>query len=196
MAARLARELNIPHISTGDIIRAAIRSGTELGNHVKKIVESGSLVSDELTVGLVKERLAEKDAQIGFILDGFPRTIPQADALKEISAIERVINFVLEESEIIRRLSGRRVHEASGRTYHVLFNPPTIEGKDDLTGEPLSTRPDDQIEAIKIRLQVYRDQTSPLIGYYGSENLIENLNAAQSPDQVFDQLLALTGPSA
>lgn len=196
MASRLAQTLNMPHISTGDIIRQAIRSGTKLGKQVKQLVDSGDLVPDDLTVELVKERLDHDDAQKGFILDGFPRTIPQADALKTISNIDLVVNFVLTEEEIVRRLSGRRVHPGSGRTYHILFNPPKIENKDDETGEPLETRPDDQVEAIRKRLEIYRSQTSPLIGYYQKLDLLKDLDASPGQEHVFNRLLEMTGRSS
>ncbi|KGE71074.1 adenylate kinase [Spirochaeta lutea] len=192
MASRLAHELTIPHISTGDIIRAAIQNGTELGLKVKRIVESGDLVPDDLTITLVQNRLAEKDADRGFILDGFPRTIPQAEALSQFSSVDKVINFDLEEDEIIKRLSGRRVHKASGRTYHVIYNPPKVDGKDDVTGEELSIRPDDQVDAIKNRLAVYEKQTAPLIKYYSDRNLLANLDARPAPDAVFQALTAIT----
>lgn len=193
MAGRLAQELGIPQISTGDIIRAAIRSQSPLGLRVKEIVESGGLVPDDLTINLVEERLKEEDARNGYILDGFPRTIVQADALGGLSKVELVINFVLSEDEIVKRLSGRRVHPASGRTYHVIFNPPKVEGKDDLSGEDLITRPDDQVDAIRTRLKVYQDQTSPLIGYYKREDLLVDLDASPAPDLVFQELLKLCG---
>lgn len=191
MATRLANHLAIPHISTGDIIRAAIQNGTELGLKVKRIVEAGDLVPDDLTIALVKDRLRAKDATDGFILDGFPRTIPQAEALHNISEIDRVVNFRLEEDEVIKRLSGRRVHKESGRTYHVIFNPPKVEGKDDVTGESLSIRPDDQVDSIKNRLTVYEKQTAPLIEYYSNKNLLVSLDARPEPDVVFADLISI-----
>ena len=188
MAVRLAQDLGIPQISTGDIIRAAIRNETELGKKVKVIVESGKLVPDDLTIALVKERLTQADAQKGFILDGFPRTIPQADALTAMSTIDKVINFALAEPEIVKRLSGRRVHKASGRTYHVLFNPPKQAGRDDLSGEELWQRPDDQEDAIRTRLKVYQDQTAPLTAYYQKLQLLLDLDASPDTDQVYAAL--------
>lgn len=191
MATRLAGHLSVPHISTGDIMRAAIRNETDLGKQVKAIVEGGGLVPDELTSNLVRERLAEADAQSGFILDGFPRTIAQAETLKDISLIDRAINFTLNDEEIVKRLSGRRIHKTSGRTYHVLFNPPKVEGKDDTTGEDLITRPDDQKDAIVKRLELYHEQTAPLIGYYEKEALLTSVDSRPSPDTVFENLLKI-----
>jgi len=188
MAVRLAQELGIPHISTGDIIRAAIRNATPLGIKVKTIVESGKLVSDELTNQLVKERLAQPDAAHGFILDGYPRTIPQANALAGMAELDKVINFVIGEDTVVDRLSGRRVHKASGRTYHLVYNPPKVAGKDDVTGEALWQRPDDQEDAIRTRLVVYRDQTEPLIAYYKARNLIADVDAEPEADKVYKAL--------
>ena len=188
MAVKLSQDLGIPQISTGDIIRAAIRNETELGKKVKILVESGKLVSDDMTIALVKERLAQPDAAMGYILDGFPRTIPQADALATMDKIDRVVNFELQVQEIVQRLSGRRVHKASGRTYHILFSPPKVTGKDDITGEDLIQRPDDQEDAIRTRLKVYDDQTAPLINYYMERRLLVNLDARPDADIVFKNL--------
>ena len=190
MASRLAENKAIPHISTGDMFRTAVNNQTELGKKAKAIMDAGDLIPDELTIELVKERLAEPDAQNGFILDGFPRTIPQADALAEIATIDRVVRFDLEDPEIVKRLSGRRVHKPSGRTYHVLFNRPKEEGKDDVTGEPLIQRPDDQEEAIRNRLVVYTRQTAPLIEYYEEKGTLVAVDALPSPDEVFEKLVA------
>ncbi len=195
MASRLSERIGIPHISTGDIMRAAIRNETALGKDVKTIVESGGLVPDNLTSELVKERLAEKDARNGFILDGFPRTIGQADTLKTISEIDRAVHFILANEEIITRLSGRRIHKASGRTYHVLFNPPKVENRDDISGEELITRPDDSEEAISRRLELYREQTAPLIEYYEQLGLVLSVDSRPKPDIVFGNLVkALQSP--
>ncbi len=190
MASRLAENKAIPHISTGDMFRAAVNNQTELGKKAKAIMDAGDLIPDELTIELVKERLAEPDAQKGFILDGFPRTIPQADALAEIATIDRVVRFDLEDPEIVKRLSGRRVHKPSGRTYHVLFNRPKEEGKDDVTGEPLIQRPDDREEAIRNRLAVYTKQTAPLVKYYEEKGTLVAVDALPSPDEVFGKLVA------
>ncbi len=157
----------IPQISTGDMLRAAVKAGTELGKKAKEIMDAGKLVPDDVIIGLVKERLKEPDCEKGFLFDGFPRTIPQADAMKNAAIkIEAVVDINVPDEEIIKRMSGRRVHLASGRTYHITFNPPKEEGKDDVTGEPLIQRDDDQEETVRKRLEVYHDQTEPLIEYY------------------------------
>ena len=188
MASRLATHAMIPHISTGDIFRFNIKNETDLGKQVKAILDSGELVPDELTIELVRDRLGRDDATKGFILDGFPRTIPQADALGEMATLTRVVNFELADDEVVKRLSGRRVHPDSGRTYHILFNPPKREGLDDETGEPLVQREDDKEEAIKNRLRVYRDQTEPLIAYFRGRSLLVDLDASPAPDAVFGLL--------
>ena len=158
---------NIPQISTGDMLRAHVKAGTELGVAAKKIMDEGGLVSDDIIMGMVKERIKEDDCANGYLFDGFPRTIPQADALKEAGvAVDAVVEIDVPDEEIIKRMSGRRVHLESGRTYHVIYNPPKVEGKDDETGEDLIQRDDDQEETVKARLKVYHDQTEPLIAYY------------------------------
>jgi adenylate kinase len=189
MASRLAEDRGIPHISTGDIFRAAVNNQTELGKKVKAIMEAGDLVPDELTIALVEERLGQSDAQGGFILDGFPRTIPQAEALEGFARIDRAVRFELADEEIVKRLSGRRVHKPSGRTYHVLFNPPKDEGKDDVTGEDLIQRPDDQEDAIRNRLDVYQKQTAPLIHYYEQKGNLVTIDAGPAPDSVYGSLV-------
>ncbi|MGQ9659430.1 MAG: adenylate kinase [Thermochromatium sp.] len=157
----------IPQISTGDMLRAHVSQGTELGLAAKKVMDEGGLVSDDIIISMVKERIAEPDCVNGFLFDGFPRTLAQAEALKEAGIfIDAVVEIDVPDEEIIKRLSGRRIHPASGRTYHVLFNPPKVEGVDDETGEPLIQREDDREETVRARLQVYHDQTEPLIGYY------------------------------
>ena len=157
----------IPQISTGDMLRAAIKAGSELGKKAKGYMDSGGLVPDEVIIGLVKERIQEADCQKGFLFDGFPRTIPQADAVKDAGvAIDAVVDINVPDTEIVKRMSGRRVHLASGRTYHITFNPPKEEGKDDVTGEALIQRDDDQEETVRTRLDVYHAQTEPLIDYY------------------------------
>lgn len=166
----LTKTFDIPQISTGDMLRAAIKAGTELGKLAKSFMDEGKLVTDEIIIGLVKERIAQDDCKNGFLLDGFPRTVPQADALKEAGvAIDAVIEIDVPDSEIVNRMSGRRVHPASGRTYHVTFNPPKVEGKDDETGEDLIQRDDDKEEVVLDRLKVYHEQTQPLVDYYGNE---------------------------
>ena len=168
-AAFIASEQNIPHISTGDMLREAIKNGTELGLQAKAVMDSGNLVSDELIIELVKERISQDDCKNGFLFDGFPRTIPQAKALQENNVdINGVIELVIADEEIIKRMSGRRIHLASGRTYHVDFNPPKKSGLDDETGEELIIRKDDEPETVKDRLKVYWTQTQPLIEYYSN----------------------------
>ena len=158
---------NIPQISTGDMLRAHVKAGSELGVAAKKIMDEGGLVSDDIIMGMVKERIKEDDCANGYLFDGFPRTIPQADALKAAGVVvDAVVEIDVPDEEIIKRMSGRRVHLASGRTYHVIYNPPKVEGKDDETGEDLIQRDDDQEDTVKARLKVYHDQTEPLIEYY------------------------------
>jgi adenylate kinase len=166
--AKFIRErYRIPQISTGDMLRAAVKAGTPLGIAAKKVMDAGQLVSDDVIIGLVTERLKETDCQQGYLFDGFPRTIPQAEALKNARVpIDYVLEIDVPDDEIISRMSGRRVHPASGRTYHVSFNPPRVRDRDDLTGEPLVQRDDDREETVKKRLEVYRAQTRPLIDYY------------------------------
>jgi adenylate kinase len=157
----------IPQISTGDMLRAAVKAGTELGKKAKEYMDAGKLVPDDVIIGLVKERIQEPDCEKGFLFDGFPRTIPQADAMKDAGVpIEAVVDINVPDEEIIKRMSGRRAHLPSGRTYHIVFNPPKVEGKDDITGEPLIQRDDDKEETVRKRLEVYHDQTEPLVDYY------------------------------
>lgn len=166
-AQAITEKFDIPQISTGDMLRAAVRDGTELGLAAKKIMDAGLLVSDDIILGLIKERITAADCRNGFLLDGFPRTIAQADGLEALGiTIDMVIEFVVDDEEIVRRMSGRRVHPASGRSYHVVFNPPKVEGIDDLTGEALIQRDDDSEATVRKRLSVYHDQTKPLVGYY------------------------------
>ena len=160
----------IPQISTGDMLRAAIKNGTELGQKVKAVMDSGALVSDDIIIELVKERIAESDCAKGFLFDGFPRTIPQAEALRAAGiVIDHVVEIAVEDEAIVKRMSGRRVHPESGRTYHVVFNPPKEEGKDDVTGEPLVQRADDVEETVRKRLAVYHEQTAPLVDFYQAQ---------------------------
>jgi adenylate kinase len=167
----------IPQISTGDMLRAAISAGTELGLAAKKVMDEGKLVSDDLIIGLVKERIAQQDCENGFLLDGFPRTIPQADAMKQAGiSIDHVIEFDVADEVIVERMAGRRVHPGSGRVYHVVYNPPKEEGKDDDTGEELVIRPDDQEDTVRKRLAIYHEQTKPLVDYYTTEAEAGNCN--------------------
>ena len=165
----ICEKFSIPQISTGDMLRAAVKAGTELGVAAKKIMDAGGLVSDDIIIGLVKDRLTQPDCSKGYLFDGFPRTIPQAQAMKDAGVpIDYVLEIDVPFNAIIDRMSGRRVHPASGRTYHVTFNPPKVEGQDDVTGEALIQRDDDKEETVRKRLQVYNDQTRPLVEYYSS----------------------------
>lgn len=166
-AAFITEKFGIPQISTGDMLRAAVKSGSPMGLAAKKVMDSGALVSDDIILGLIAERLKQPDCANGFLFDGFPRTLPQAEALRAQGVeLDYVLEIDVSDDEIIRRMSGRRVHTGSGRTYHVVFNPPKAEGKDDVTGEPLIQRDDDKEETVKKRLAVYHSQTQPLIEYY------------------------------
>jgi len=173
----ISDHLNIPQISTGDMLRASVSKGTELGLKAKVLMEKGELVPDDLILDLVKDRISEKDCANGFLFDGFPRTLDQANALKEKGIkIDCVIEIMVDDNEIIQRMSGRRVHTASGRTYHIKYNPPKQENIDDETGEPLIQRPDDNEETVRKRLAIYHDQTSPLVDFYKKSSLVQNGN--------------------
>lgn len=163
----IKEKFGIPQISTGDMLRAAVKAGTPLGLEAKKVMDAGGLVSDDIIIGLVKDRLQQDDCKAGYMFDGFPRTIPQADAMKDAGVpIDFVLEIDVPDAEIIERMSGRRAHLASGRTYHIKYNPPKVEGKDDVTGEDLVQRDDDKEETVKKRLDVYHSQTKPLVEYY------------------------------
>jgi adenylate kinase len=165
----IKEKFNIPQISTGDMLRAAAKAGTPLGLAAKKLMDDGNLVPDDIIINLVKERIKEADCANGFLFDGFPRTLPQAEAMKQVGVqIDYVVEIDVADSEIIQRMSGRRVHLASGRTYHIVFNPPKVAGKDDVTGEDLIQRQDDTEETVKKRLEVYHSQTQPLVEYYSN----------------------------
>ncbi|MCZ4303629.1 adenylate kinase [Zoogloeaceae bacterium G21618-S1] len=165
----IKEKFGIPQISTGDMLRAAVKAGTPLGIEAKKVMDAGGLVSDEIIIGLVKDRLEQPDCQAGYMFDGFPRTLPQADALKDAGVkVDVVLQIDVPDGEIIERMSGRRAHLPSGRTYHVKYNPPKVEGKDDVTGEDLVQRDDDREETVRKRLDVYHSQTKPLLNYYSS----------------------------
>lgn len=200
-ATFIKEKFNIPQISTGDMLRAAVKAGTTLGLEAKKFMDAGGLVPDEVIIGLVKERIKDADCQAGFLFDGFPRTIPQAEAMKQAGVmIDYVVEIDVPDAAIVERMSGRRSHPASGRTYHVKFNPPKIEGKDDITGEDLVQREDDKEEVVKNRLNVYHAQTKQLVGYYSDwansgvggapkyvkVNGIGDMNTIR--DQIFTQL--------
>lgn len=190
IAVRAKEFYNIPHISTGDLFRNNIKNETELGLKVKEILASGGLVPDSVTIEMVKNRIAEPDCKNGFILDGFPRTIPQADALAEMTELDAVVNFLVPKEEVVKRLSGRRMCPSTGKIYHIVFHPPKVEGKDDETGEDLIQRPDDKEDAIVHRLEVYTSQTEPLIDYYRKKGLIKEIDASVKPDEVFERLKA------
>ena len=176
-AAYIKEHFNIPQISTGDMLRAAVKAGTELGKAAKVIMDQGGLVSDDIIIGLVKERLQADDCKNGFLFDGFPRTIPQAEALKDAGIpIDFVLEIAVPDAEIVERMSGRRIHPASGRSYHIKYNPPKVEGKDDVTGEDLVQRDDDREEVVMKRLAVYHAQTESLVGFY--QNLAKSGDAA------------------
>jgi len=178
----IKEKYGIPQISTGDMLRAHVKAGTELGVAAKKIMDAGGLVSDDIIIGMVKERLTQDDCKAGYLFDGFPRTIPQAEALKAAGVpLDAVVEIDVPDSEIIKRMSGRRVHVASGRTYHVVFNPPKVDMKDDVTGEDLIQRDDDKEETVKKRLDVYHAQTEPLVKFYGDWG---NTGAADAPKYI------------
>ncbi len=197
--ANLIKEkFNIPQISTGDMLRAAVSAGTPLGLEAKKVMDAGGLVSDELILGLVKERVNQDDCENGYLLDGFPRTIAQADGMVSLGIdVEYVVEIKVEDSAIISRMSGRRAHLASGRTYHVEFNPPKVEGKDDVTGEDIVQRDDDKAETVKKRLDVYHEQTAPLVKYYtdlanqdGSKTRYVSVNGMNDVNDVMNDILS------
>lgn len=199
-AQYICEKYGIPQISTGDMLRAAVKAGTEMGLKAKEVMNAGGLVSDDIIIGLVKERINEPDCAKGFLFDGFPRTIPQADAMKEAGVnLDYVIEIAVDDEAIVERMAGRRFHPASGRTYHLIYNPPKVEGKDDLTGEPLVQREDDNEATVRHRLTVYHDQTAPLVEYYKAW---AKQDAAQAPkyaqvkglgsvDEISQQIFAL-----
>jgi len=181
-ATFITEQFSIPQISTGDMLRAAVKAGTPLGLEAKKIMDVGGLISDEIITGMVRDRVAEPDCKNGYLLDGFPRTIPQADAMREFGIdIDYVVEINVDDAEIVKRMSGRRAHLASGRTYHVMYNPPKQEGIDDVTGEPLVQRDDDKEETVMKRLDIYHEQTEPLIDYY---HAYSESGTAEAPNYV------------
>ncbi|TVQ91949.1 MAG: adenylate kinase [Chromatiaceae bacterium] len=205
-AGFIKEHFSIPQISTGDMLRAHVKAGSELGQAAKQIMDAGGLVSDDIIMGMVKVRIAEDDCRNGFLFDGFPRTLAQADALKAAGVpIDAVVEIDVPDAEIIRRMSGRRVHLASGRTYHISFNPPKEADKDDVTGEPLVQRDDDQEETVRARLEVYHRQTEPLISYYSSWAALGGeghpryikVDGIGSVEEIRDQIIAaLEAPAA
>jgi adenylate kinase len=198
-AAALTQKFNIPQISTGDMLRAAVKAGTPLGQQAKQVMDAGALVPDEVIIGLVKERIKQPDCSRGFLFDGFPRTIPQAEAMRDAGVdIDYVVEIDVDDAEIIKRLSGRRVHPGSGRTYHIEFNPPKAAGQDDFTGEDLIQRDDDREDTVRKRLQVYHTQTKQLVDYYSRWAAAGNGNAPKyrrisgtgSVDEIRERLFA------
>jgi adenylate kinase len=198
----IKEKFGIPQISTGDMLRAAIKAGTPLGLAAKKVMDAGNLISDDIIINLVKERIKEADCAKGFLFDGFPRTIPQAQAMKDAGIkIDYVVEIDVADKEVVQRMSGRRVHLASGRTYHVVFNPPKVAGKDDVTGEELVQRPDDVEETVIKRLNVYHEQTQPLVAYYtawakaadGKAPKVVHIPGVGSVESIRDQVFQALG---
>lgn len=191
----ITQKYAIPQISTGDMLRAAVREGTPLGVEAKKVMDAGGLVSDDIILGLIKERITQADCQNGFLLDGFPRTIAQAEGLEKMGVIiDNVVEIVVADEEIVKRMAGRRVHTQSGRTYHTLFNPPKVEGIDDVTGEPLILRDDDKEETVRKRLSIYHEQTKPLVGYYsavGRNVQFASIEGVGSVDEITAKVFAV-----
>jgi len=192
-AANLTKERSVCHLSTGDMLRAAVTSGSEIGKKVKGVMDRGDLVSDDIIVDIIKDAIKKPDCKGGFILDGFPRTVPQAEKLDSMlkadnTKVTQAFEFAIEDSLLIRRISGRRVHEPSGRTYHVEFAPPKVKGKDDVTGEPLIQRVDDNEATLKKRLETYHTNTTPVIGYYKKQGALTTLDASQKADKVFSTI--------
>ncbi len=193
----ITEKFAIPQISTGDMLRAAVRAGTPLGIAAKKVMDGGGLVSDDIILGLINERIAQADCANGYLLDGFPRTIVQAEGLNEMGvSIDTVIEIQVEDEEIVKRMAGRRVHMQSGRTYHVVFNPPKVEGVDDMTGEPLIQRDDDKEETVRKRLSVYHEQTKPLVGFYsapGQSVKFSSIAGVGSVDEITQKVFGVLG---
>jgi adenylate kinase len=191
----ITEKFAIPQISTGDMLRAAVREGTPLGLEAKKVMDAGGLVSDDIILGLIKERIAQSDCKKGYLLDGFPRTIAQAEGLEKMGVeLDYVIEIAVDDEEIIKRMSGRRVHMASGRSYHVVFNPPKVTGVDDVTSEPLIQRDDDTEETVRKRLNVYHEQTKPLVGFYSAADQkakFASIAGVGSVQEITDKMLAI-----
>lgn len=193
----ITEKYGIPQISTGDMLRAAVRAGTALGLEAKKVMDAGGLVSDDIILGLIHERIAQADCANGFLLDGFPRTIAQAEGLEAMGiAIDTVIEIVVPDEDIVQRMAGRRVHAASGRSYHIEFNPPKVENVDDVTGEALIQRDDDREETVRKRLGVYHEQTKPLVGYYSAAEknvTFRSISGVGSVDEITQKVFAILG---
>ena len=192
-ANNLIRDYGVVQLSTGDMLRAAVKSGTKIGRKAKAVMEAGELVSDEIVAGIVRERIQQTDCAKGFMLDGFPRTQVQAELLDQMLAelgvgIDRVIEFQVDNETVVQRISGRRIHQSSGRTYHVEFNSPKQEGRDDVTGEPLVQREDDNADTVRNRLNAYHEQTAPLVSYYSNKGNLVSIDGMQSPEEVYTSL--------
>lgn len=192
-ANNLIRDYGVVQLSTGDMLRAAVKSGTKIGRKAKAVMEAGELVSDEIVAGIIRERIQQTDCAKGFMLDGFPRTQVQAELLDQMLAelgvgIDRVIEFQVDNETVVQRISGRRIHQSSGRTYHVEFNPPKQEGRDDVTGEPLVQREDDNADTVRNRLNAYHEQTAPLVSYYSNKGNLVSIDGMQSPEEVYTSL--------
>ena len=192
-ANNLIRDYGLVQLSTGDMLRAAVKSDTEIGLKAKAVMDAGELVSDEIVAGIVKERIQQPDCASGFMLDGFPRTQVQAELLDQMLAelgigIDRVVEFQVDDEAVVRRISGRRIHQSSGRTYHIEFKPPKQEGRDDVTGEPLIQREDDNAETVQNRLNAYHEQTAPLVSYYTEKGDLVSIDGMQSPEEVYSSL--------
>ena len=192
-ANNLIRDYGVVQLSTGDMLRAAVKSGTKIGRKAKAVMEAGKLVSDEIVAGIVRERIQQTDCAKGFMLDGFPRTQVQAELLDQMLAelgvgIDRVIEFQVDNETVVQRICGRRIHQSSGRTYHVEFNPPKQEGRDDVTGEPLVQREDDNADTVRNRLNAYHEQTAPLVSYYSNKGNLVSIDGMQSPEEVYTSL--------
>eukprot|EP00753_Platysulcus_tardus_P006747 PLAT14522.1.p2 GENE.PLAT14522.1~~PLAT14522.1.p2 ORF type:complete len:245 (+),score=131.03 PLAT14522.1:50-784(+) len=199
-APRVKREYCLCHLATGDMLRAAVKAGTEMGRAAKSAMDAGALVSDEIVVGIIRDNLGRPDCSKGFILDGFPRTVPQAKKLDGMlsaarTPLDKVIEFQVDEAVLEERVTGRRIHAASGRSYHVKFNPPKVPGKDDITGEPLMQRKDDTAAVLHKRLSAFHEQTAPVIAYYKKQRKLAHINATQSIDAVTAALFDVLGPA-
>ena len=192
-AQNLIRDYGLVQLSTGDMLRAAVKSGSEIGKQAKAVIDSGALVSDEIVIGIVRNRIAQPDCANGYMLDGFPRNLTQAKKLDEMLAsqneqIDKVVELCVNDAAVEARIAGRRFHMASGRSYHIEFNPPKIEGKDDETGEPLVQREDDREDTVEFRLNTYHEQTSPLVEYYGEKGVLGSVDGMGTPDEIYSRI--------